>query len=95
MLDDGKAHFKIRKLNIDSKSTHKPGYKSVLETVNVGRFAIGGENYLFAGHVKGVEGVKEFFLDIFFTGDELNVVDQDAVEVSIFIFELTDIFGFE
>lgn len=34
-----------------------------------------GEDYLLVVFEKGIEGVEEFFLGVFFMGEELDVVD--------------------
>jgi len=45
--------------------------------------------------VKSIEGVEEFFLDIFFTGDKLDVIDENTISFTIFVFETVHIFGLE
>ena len=33
--------------------------------------------------MQGVKGVEEFFLSRFFTGDELDIIDQQDIDVAI------------
>jgi predicted RNA-binding protein associated with RNAse of E/G family len=35
--------------------------------------------------MKGIESMEEFFLDIFFAGKELDIVDKDTVKIAVFI----------
>ena len=45
--------------------------------------------------MQGIEGVKKFFLSVVFAGDELNVVDQNAIKGAVLVFKGGNIFGFE
>jgi hypothetical protein len=54
----------------------------MLEILDLARRPIAGEDDLFAGFVQGVEGVKEFLLDAFLAGQELDVVDEDHIALA-------------
>ena len=46
---------------------------------------VGSQHDLPPGLVEGVEGVEKFFLRLFFAGDELHVVHQQDVRITVFI----------
>ena len=59
--------------------------QAVLQAGDLSRRFVAADDNLLVGLVKRVEGMEKFFLNLFFAGDELHVVDdQDiggAVEV--------------
>lgn len=89
------SHLNVGWLDVNSKTAHKAGDETIFQAFDFTRFAIRGENDLAIAKVKRIEGVEEFLLGIFLAGDELDVVDQNTVNVTVFIFELIDIFGTE
>src|SRR5690606_27209512 len=58
------------------------------------RWAIGGEDDLCRLFHEGVEGVKKLLLNRVFAGDELDVIEEEDVGVSIFLFEVEGGLGF-
>src|SRR5690606_20023369 len=46
---------------------------------------VGADNDLFIRLMKGVKGVEEFFLNLFFTRNKLHIVDNEHVDGSVFI----------
>lgn len=75
LLNNSRAHFEVGRLDVDSESTHKARNKTIFKIFYFTGFSVGSKNDLFASEVKGVEGVKKFFLDIFFAGEKLDVVN--------------------
>ncbi len=45
--------------------------------------------------MKSIESVEEFFLNILFACNELDVVDKNTIEIAVLVFELIHVFGFE
>ena len=43
--------------------------------------------------MEGIESVEKLFLNIFFAGNKLDIVDQNAIGVAVFVFELVNVFG--
>jgi len=56
---------------------------------------IGGQNDLFVSGIDGVEGMEEFFLGGFFTGQEMDIVDDQQVGLAKSLAEIIKFSGFE
>src|ERR1700687_3153303 len=78
-LQDGNFGFQIGRLNVRDKSPLESRPQSFLDGVDVLGQAVRGNHDLLLQLVKRVEGVKELLLRAFFSGDELDVVDQQDV----------------
>ncbi len=59
-----------------------------------GKF-IRGDDDLFMRFVEGIEGMKKLFLSSFFTGDELDIIEDQNVDVSEFLLKLVHLVASE
>ena len=91
-FEDGDTEFGIRGLDIDDQTAFESALDAFFQVLNVLGGTVGGEDDLFSGIVKGIEGMEEFFLSRNLAGDELDIVDQEHVGVSVFFFELRGCF---
>src|SRR5712691_1152850 len=79
-LQNGDLSLEIRRLDVRDQSPLKPRAKPLLDGIDVLRQAVRGDNDLLLLLVERVEGVKKFFLRPLFSGDELDIVDQQNVD---------------
>ena len=86
-FEDGNAELGIRRLDVDDKTAFETALDSFLEMLDILGRTVGGQNDLLTGVVKRVEGVEEFFLCGDLAGDELNIVDEEHIRVTIFFLE--------
>jgi hypothetical protein len=78
-------------LDVGKKAPFKPGFQSVFEPQHFHRRPVGSEDDLLTRFVKRVESVKELLLRLNFTRDELNIVNQKKIRLTVFFPEF-DIF---
>ena len=84
---DRDAGFKVRRRNIGDHPPLKTGNQAIFNGRNrLGR-PVGADDDLFIVLMERVESVEKFFLCLFFTGDELNIVDKEDVDGSVGLFE--------
>ena len=93
VFDDGKARFKIGRLDVDEQAPLEAGLKTVVEQLHLLGRAVGGEDDLTLGLVEGVEGMEKLLLCLLAAGDELHVVHQQKVRVAVFAAELDVLAG--
>ncbi len=80
---DGEARFDIRRLQVGGQSPFEARHEPLFEILNLVGGAIAGHDDLFAGFVEGIEGMEELFMDAFFAGEELNVVDEQDIGLAV------------
>jgi len=81
--DDGDAGFVAGFVDAGDQSGVEAGDEAVFEVGDfVGR-GVGGEDDLFVGLEEGVEGVEEFLLGAVASGEEVDVVDDQDVDVAV------------
>ena len=67
-------------MDVGDETLEETGPESFLETRNVRRSCIGGEDDLPAGGLEGIESVEELLLRPLFSGDELDVVEEQDID---------------
>ena len=85
VFHDGKTRLKIRRRYVHQQSPLKSGAEAVLQLGHLRGGAVGGQDDLPAGLVQGVEGVEELLLRLLFAGDELHVVHQQQVRLTVLL----------
>ena len=87
-LDDGNAGLKIRRLNVGGQAPFKTGAQTLFQALDLLCRAIRSNHDLTAVVVQCVESVEKLFLRTFFTGQELDIVDQQNVRLAVLLPEL-------
>ena len=92
VFQNGHTGLIIRWLNVREQAPLKPGFQPILQGQHVAGLAVGGHDDLLMLLVELIEGMEEFLLGGFLTGDELHVVDEKKVGFPVFAAEF-DIFA--
>ncbi len=87
VADNGHAGLHIGGLNVNQQTAFKAGAETVVQLHHIHGRTVGGDDYLMACLVDIIEGMEEFFLSCFLTGNELDIVNQKEVNVSVFLAE--------
>jgi hypothetical protein len=82
-VKNGQTHFDVGRLQVGYETPLEPGDKAVFEILNLAGWTVAGQHDLFMGLVESVEGMEEFFLDTLFAGEELDVVDQEDIGLTV------------
>ena len=88
LLENGQAHFDVRRLQIGDQTPFEAGNETVFEILNFAGRAVAGEHDLLVRLVQRVERVEKFLLNAFLAGEELDVVNQQHVGLAVFLAEL-------
>ena len=86
-LEDGDTCFEIRCLDISDESPFKAGTQAIFQRLDFPRRTITRENDMLIGIVQGVEGMEEFLLRMFLFREELNIIDEQYIDIAIFLAE--------
>ena len=82
-----KPHMLLLDINMPVKTgdeaLEETRAQSLLDSRDVGRAGIRGEDHLAASGLQRVEGVEELLLGSFLAGDELNVIHQQEVYIEV------------
>ena len=81
--EDGHARFHIGRLQVGHQAPFEPRDEALLQVGDLARRPVAGHHYLFARLVQGVEGVKEFLLNAFLAGEEMDIVDEKHIAVAV------------
>ena len=84
---DGHSGLEIRGRHIGDQTAFKTGPQTFLQRLNILGWPVTGDDDLLIGRVKGIEGMEEFLLRTLLTDDELHVVDEQYVDVAVFLTE--------
>jgi len=87
---DRHAGFQLRRLDGNRQAPAEAGLEALFKAFDFFRVAVTGENDLLATFKQGVEGVEKLFLGTLFTGEELNIVNQQSVHRTVEALELVD-----
>ena len=79
VLDDGKAGLKVGGSNVCQQTPLETGAETIVQQCHFRGRTVRGQNNLTAGFVQSIEGMEEFVLYLFLTGNELHVVHQQQV----------------
>ena len=93
--ENGAFIFEFGELEIESAGPGKTGGKAFVDGFDLAREAVRGNDDLLVELIEVIEDVEEFFLGFFLIHDELEIVDDEAVEflefvVKFFAFAGTD-----
>ena len=87
LLQDGQAHFDIRRLQVGDQAPLEAGDQPLLEVLDFAGRAVAGQHDLLVRLVQRVEGVEELLLNALLAGEELDVVNQQHVGLAVFLAE--------
>jgi len=87
---NGNTGLQLRRLDRHGQTPAKTRFQTFLETIDLFRVTITGEDDLLAALEQGVEGMEELFLRALLLGEELDVVDQQRVHGAVETLELVD-----
>ena len=88
LAEDGHLRLEVGRLDIGDEAPFEAGAESVFQGRNLFRRRVGREYDLLLRLVKGVKRVKELLLRPFLPGQELDVVEQKGVDLSIAVAKL-------
>ena len=88
LLQNGQAHFDVRRLQVGDQTPFEARDEAMLEVLDFAGRTVAGQDDLLVRFVQGVEGVEEFLLNAFLAGEELDVVDQQHIGLAVFFAEL-------
>ena len=81
--EDRDAGLQVRGLDVGQQTPLEPGAQALIEPAQgLGRL-VGGEDYLLARGVQGVEGMEELLEGRFFALEELDIIDQKNVDLTV------------
>ena len=75
-IENGLAHFHVRRLQIRDQSPLKTRDQAMFQPLNFAGRPVAGQNDLLMRLVQGVEGMEKFLLDPFLARQKLDVVNQ-------------------
>ena len=87
LVENGQAHFDVRRLQIGDQTPFEPRDQAVFEVLNFAGRAVAGEHDLLVRLVQRVEGVEKFLLNALLAGQKLDVVNQQHVGLPVFLAE--------
>jgi hypothetical protein len=90
-VENGEAHFDIRRLQIGDQTPFEAGNEAMFEILDLAGRTVAGQDDLLMALVQGVEGVKEFFLDTLFAREKLDIIDQKHISLTILFAELNEL----
>ena len=85
---DGDAGLQLRRLDRHGQAPAEAGLEAILDTVDLFRIAIRGEDYLLVAFEQGVEGMEELLLGALLVGEELDVIDEQGIDAAVVTLEL-------
>src|SRR3990172_6820207 len=88
LVEDGESCLQVRRLNVRHESPLEAGLDPLLEIGDLLRELVAGHDDLLPGGVQVIEGMKKLLLRALLSRDELDVVDQKHVDVSVLLLEV-------
>src|SRR3990170_2296589 len=87
-VQDRESRLQVRRLNVRHESPLEAGLDPLLEIGDLLRELVAGHDDLLPGGVQVIEGMKKLLLRALLSRDELDVVDQKHVDVSVLLLEV-------
>lgn len=87
LLQDGDTGFDVWHLDVGEHAAFKTGDEAFFKIRNLAWQFIGCDDDLAVVVAQFFEGMEEFFLGPFFTGQELDIIDKQYIHVAIFAAE--------
>ena len=87
LLQDSHTCLVIRRGDISNKTPFKTCTESGFKCLYISRWLIAGDNDLLAGSMQMVKCMEKFFLCTFFSDNELDIIDEKNIDVTIFLTE--------
>ena len=88
LIKNGHLSLICRNLEVGSKSHLKSCTQTFSKSLHLLRRLIWWNNNLLIGIIKRIERMEEFLLRTFLTDNELNIIDQQHINITILITEL-------
>src|SRR5574340_730993 len=95
LQQDGDPHLKSGRLYGDSQTTSETGSEAWLDTCDLFRERIAGDDDLLVSVDQRVQGIEELLLRTRFVSDELDVVYQQQIQRIIKLFEFIEVLCLE
>ena len=86
-MEDSHSGFIIRQCDIYNKTPFKTCTESGFQRLNISWWFITGDDDLLARCMQMIKSMEEFFLGTFFADDELDIIDQKNIIISVFFTE--------
>ena len=83
VFHNGKPGLEVRRRHVRQQAPLKAGPEPVVQQGHFGGGPVGGQDDLPPGLVKGIEGVKEFVLDLLLPRHKLHVVHEKQVRLPV------------
>lgn len=93
--EDGAFIFKLRELEIESTSPGETGSKALVDGFDLRGETVASDDDLFVELVEVVKDIEELLLGFFLVDDELEIVDDEAVEFLEFAVEIFTFAAFD
>ena len=85
LSEDRYARFEIGRLDVCDEAPFKARAQTVFERLNLSRMTVARQDDVLVRIVQRVERMEEFFLRMLFLREELDVVDEQDVDVAVFL----------
>ena len=85
--EDRYARFEVWCLDVRDESPFEARAQAVFKCLDLARMAVALQDDVFVCIVQRVERMKEFFLRVLLFGEELDIVDEQDVDVAVFLAE--------
>ena len=82
---NGNSGFQIWRLDIGNKSAFKPATQPIFQGFDLTRRPVRAKDDLFLRAVQSIKGMEKFFLRAFFLGNKLNIIDEQNINIAVFI----------
>ena len=84
---DGHTCFQVRCLDISCQSLVKTGTQAVFQRFNFAGGTVTGDDDLFIGILQCIKCMEEFYLCLLLALQKLDIVDNQAVDIAVFLTE--------
>lgn len=95
LAQNSNTGFEIWRLDIDGQAAFKAGNEAFFESADFAGWAVGGENDLLMSIIECIEGMEEDFLESFFSGEEVDIINQQDIDASEVVSEIRQGFAVE
>ena len=85
---DRDAGLQLRRFDRHGQAPAEAGLEAILDTVDLLRIAIRGQDDLLVTFQQGIEGMEELLLGALLVGEELDVIDEQGIDAAVVTLEL-------
>ena len=88
--DDRHPHFLLGRFDGHGQAPGKAGFEALVDSREVLRIGVAGDDQLLVRFDQGVERIEELFLGAVLAGEELNIVDEEQIQGMVIALELVE-----